>query len=286
MSQEPALNVASTQADARVGPARRPLRLNGELGPRFEEAARSARRMEAVAELAGGIGHDMNNYLHIVTSSLETIQMRMRNGRTDGLENLIATALRSLGGAAASAKRLVTFAHAGASRMELVAVNTVMADMQGLLRSTLGRAIRLNLQFGRDLPRIRCDRHELENAVLNLAINARDAMPKDGILAIKTSVIAAADPASHSGYVSIRTSDTGHGMSPKVLARACEAFYTTKPAGQGTGLGLPMVRNFVESVGGRIEIDSVIGVGTRVTLLIPACPSEEAPLPAERWVNG
>src|SRR5262245_50753360 len=128
MSQEPALNVASAQTDVHVGPARRALRPNGELGRRFEEISRSARKKEAVAELAGGIGHDLNNYLHIVASSLETIQTRMLHGRTDGLENVIATALRSLSGAAASAKRLVTFACPGATRLELVAVNTVVAD--------------------------------------------------------------------------------------------------------------------------------------------------------------
>jgi signal transduction histidine kinase len=253
-------------------PSRQPSsRPSNELMPNMAEAPRPARRMGDVTHLVGGIAHDLGNHLHLAISSLEAMQRYgHRLGRTDEMDCLIEEALRSTLGAAALGKRLVTFALPRELKLEPLCVNAVVADMEALLRSRLGSKTELDLRLGEHLPRIPSVRHELENALLNLAINARDAMPEGGTLSIKTSAIAAVDPIRRAAYVSIRVRDTGCGMTPNVLARACEPLYTTKPPDQGTGLGLWMVRRFVRDLNGRIEIDSLPDVGTNVTLLLPS----------------
>ena len=231
-------------------------RSSNELMPNMAEAPRPARRKENVTHLVGGIAHDLGNHLHLAISSLEAMQRHSHNGRTYHLDRLIEEALRSTQVSSELGKRLVTFA-----LPRTLCVNAVVADMEALLRSRLGPRTELELHLRENLPRINCVRHELESALLNLAINARDAMPKGGTLRIKTSVMAVVDK-RHATYVNIRKRDTGCGMTPNVLARACEPFYTTKQ--HGTGLGLPMVGHFVENLDGRLEIDSVADVGTQL----------------------
>jgi signal transduction histidine kinase len=235
----------------------------------LEEAFPEVARVAANEALAAGIMHDFNNFMQLAVGSLEGMRSHMREGRISNASDRIETALRSLEGAAALAERLATFVVAHPPKPQPAGVNAVIRGIESLLRSALGRQIALELTLGRDLPLIRSDRLQLESALLNLAINSRDAMPNGGTLSIETSVTSVAYTASQRPYVSIRIADTGCGMTAATLARAPEPFYTTKPAGKGTGLGLPMVRRFVDEVGGRLEIESAVGRGTSVTLLLP-----------------
>jgi len=223
----------------------------------------------APAELAAGIMHDFNNYMQIAIGSLEGMRRRMPGGRILDVSDRIETALRSLEAAAALAQRLVTSSAPCAPNPQPTAVNAVILAIEGLLRCALGRQGELDLRLGRDLPSIRCDRVQLESALVNLTINGRDAMPHGGRLSIETALMPAAGAVPRRRYVGIRVADTGCGMTATGLMRAFEPFHTTKPAGRGKGLGLPRVRRFVDQLGGRIEIESAVGRGTSVTLLLP-----------------
>jgi signal transduction histidine kinase len=238
----------------------------------LQEALPEAARMATIEELAAGIMHDFNNYMQLAVSSLEGTRSHMREGRVSNASDRIETALRSLEGAAALAERLATFAVAHSPNPQPEGVNVVIGGIESLLESTVGRQVELKLTLRRGLPSIRCDRQQLESALLNLAINSRDAMPNGGTLRIDTSVVSVSCAVSQRPYVSIRIADTGCGMSAATLARASDPFYTTKPDGKGTGLGLPMVRRFVDELGGRMEIQSAVGRGTSVTLLLPCGP--------------
>jgi signal transduction histidine kinase len=221
--------------------------------------------------LADGIVHDFRNYMQIALGSLEAIRDHLRNGRFDRAEWRIEAALQALHGAGSLAE------HLGRSRTEAhgappLRVNDAIAGVEGLLQSALGERIELDIKLDQDLPSVRCNRLQLESALLNLAINARDAMPGGGTLSIETAEVKRTDSGGRQTYVGISVTDTGCGMTPGVLVRASETFYTTKPAGRGSGLGLAMVRTLVERLQGQLEIDSAVGRGTRVTLLLPCQP--------------
>ncbi|WP_198598313.1 hybrid sensor histidine kinase/response regulator [Mangrovicella endophytica] len=241
-----------------------------------EEALRQAQKMEAVGQLTGGIAHDFNNLLQGITGALSILKRRLTEGRTDNLDRFIDGALRSADRAAALTHRLLAFSRRQPLSPRPVAVNDLLGSMQDLLRGTLGPSISIRLAPAADLWGTVCDANQLENAILNLAVNARDAMPEGGSLTISTANVVLAPGAAGmpaglppGDYVQISVADTGSGMPPEVIARAFEPFFTTKELGKGTGLGLSMVYGFVRQSDGFVDIASKQGVGTTLHLYLP-----------------
>jgi CheY-like chemotaxis protein len=231
--------------------------------------------MEAVGQLTGGIAHDFNNLLTGIVGSLDLMQTRLNQGRTDNVVRYINAAMTSANRAAALTHRLLAFARRQPLVPKSVDANALVVSLEDLLRRTIGEALDLDIVAATDLWCTLCDPNQLESALLNLAINARDAMPDGGRLTIATQnarveAIRADAPALTPGdYICIGVSDTGTGMSPEVVARAFDPFFTTKPIGQGTGLGLSMIYGFARQSNGYVSIDSKIGVGTTVKLYLP-----------------
>jgi PAS domain S-box-containing protein len=225
-----------------------------------EAALRHAQKMEAVGQLTGGIAHDFNNLLQGIVGSLDLVQKRIEQGRYENLSDYAAQARASADRAGALTHRLLAFSRRQPLDPRPVEANPLIAAMEPLLRRTLGELIMLNFELEDDLWLTRCDPYQLDSAILNLAINARDAMPDGGTLTIRTENIAAgavrpADLAAGE-YLRVAVTDTGTGMPPDVVARAFDPFYTTKPIGQGTGLGLSMVYGFMRQSGGHARIAS------------------------------
>jgi len=244
---------------------------------KIEDALRQAQKMEAVGQLTGGIAHDFNNLLAGIMGSLEFLQRRLAAGRTDGLERYSAAAMTSAQRATALTQRLLAFARRQPLDPKRVDANRLVAAMEDLLRRTLGPAINLEMVLAGGLWPTLSDPNQLDSAILNLAINARDAMPEGGRLTIETSN-AYLDDAYARGqggevrpgqYIAISVTDTGTGMSPEVIAKAFDPFFTTKPTGQGTGLGLSMVYGFVKQSEGHVSIYSEPGHGTTFRLYLP-----------------
>jgi PAS domain S-box-containing protein len=241
-----------------------------------EAALRQSQKMEAVGQLTGGIAHDFNNLLQAITGSLELLQRRVRQGRVDDLDRLVGGAVASANRAAALTHRLLAFSRRQPLDPRPVAGNPLIESMEDLLRRTMGEHIILDFALAEDLWLTRCDTNQLESAILNLAINARDAMPNGGSLRIQTRNVELGvgdplrDPDVAPGpFVAIGVWDSGSGMPADVLARAFEPFFTTKPIGQGTGLGLSMVYGFARQSEGFAHIASRPGEGTGVTLYLP-----------------
>jgi PAS domain S-box-containing protein len=253
-----------------------------------EEALRQSQKMEAVGQLTGGIAHDFNNLLQGITGSLDLIQKRVSQGRTGELERFISGAMTAANRAAALTHRLLAFSRRQPLDPRPVRANPLVASMEDLLRRTLGERIQLELVLAGGLWLTLCDANQLENAILNLAINARDAMPDGGKLTIETcnahldSTYAARQRDVRPGqYICICVTDTGTGMSPETIARAFEPFFTTKPMGQGTGLGLSMIYGFARQSEGYARIYSELGKGTTFKLYLPRHLSDaEADEPA------
>jgi hypothetical protein len=240
-----------------------------------EEALLQSQKMEAVGQLTGGIAHDFNNLLTGIVGSLDLMQTRLNQGRTDNVGRYINAAMTSANRAAALTHRLLAFARRQPLIPTSVDVNQLVVSLEDLLRRTIGETIDLRIVATDDLWSTLCDPNQLESALLNLAINARDAMPDGGSLTIGTSnsrldSITAETPALSPGdYVCITVSDSGVGMSAEVAARAFDPFFTTKPIGQGTGLGLSMIYGFARQSNGHVTIESKIGRGTSVRLYLP-----------------
>ena len=240
-----------------------------------EEALLQSQKMEAVGQLTGGIAHDFNNLLTGIVGSLDLLQTRLNQGRSDNVARYINAAMTSANRAAALTHRLLAFARRQPLIPKSVDVNQLVVSLEDLLRRTIGETIDLQIVAAADLWSTLCDPNQLESALLNLAINARDAMPDGGRLTIATSnarldSVTAETPALSPGdYVCITVTDTGVGMSAEVAARAFDPFFTTKPIGQGTGLGLSMIYGFARQSNGHVTIDSKIGQGTRVRLYLP-----------------
>ena len=241
-----------------------------------EEQLRQAQKMEAIGQLTGGIAHDFNNLLTGIIGSLALMQKRLAQGRTDTLERYAGLALASANRAAALTHRLLAFSRRQPLEAKAVDANALVRAMEELLRRTLGESVVLQSVETPDLWPTLCDPHQLENALLNLAINARDAMPDGGRLTIETAnatlddAYVAREPGVAPGpYVVVSVSDTGTGMPPEVVARAFDPFFTTKPIGQGTGLGLSMIYGFVKQSDGHIKIYSEPGQGTSIKLFLP-----------------
>jgi PAS domain S-box-containing protein len=251
-----------------------------------EEALRQAQKMEAVGQLTGGIAHDFNNLLQGISGGIELMHRRIADGRAHEAERFIETARKNIDRAAALTYRLLAFSRRQALSPRLVELDALIGGMGALIRQTVGPAITFEMRLMDGCWPICCDANQLENALLNLAINARDAMPDGGKLVIKTAhvVLSAADIAGVSGacpgeHVAITVTDTGTGMQDDVLRHAFEPFYTTKPAGQGTGLGLSQVYGFVTQSNGVVRLESEPGRGTSVHLYLPR--HREKPLESE-----
>ncbi len=256
---------------------------------RTEEQLRQSQKMEAIGQLTGGIAHDFNNMLAGIIGSLELLQRRIDAGRFDGLERYATMAATSAHSAAALTQRLLAFARRRPLDPKRVEADRLLAGMEDLLQRTLGRETDLEIAFADALWPTLCDPNQLENAILNLAINARDAMPKGGRLTIEAANVhlddayaqAQGDGVKPGQYVVVSVTDTGTGMGPEVIKRAFEPFFTTKRAGEGTGLGLSMLYGFIKQSGGHVRVHSELGQGTTFKVYLPRCRDEAAAEPVE-----
>ncbi|MFH5924817.1 PAS domain-containing protein [Roseomonas xinghualingensis] len=248
-----------------------------------EEALRQSQKMESLGQLTGGIAHDFNNLLTGIIGALDIMRRRIEAGRSGELARYMDAASSAAQRAASLTHRLLAFARRQSLDSRPVDVNALVAGMEELLRRTLGEQIGLVTAPNPDLWPALTDANQLESAILNLAINARDAMPDGGHLYIATApeTLPATKDLAAGDYVAIRVSDTGMGMSPDVLTKAFDPFFTTKPIGQGTGLGLSMIYGFAKQSRGHIRVQSAPGRGTAFTLLLPraAVADEEEAAP-------
>ncbi|TNC49594.1 PAS domain S-box protein [Rubellimicrobium rubrum] len=241
-----------------------------------QEALRQSQKMEAVGQLTGGLAHDFNNLLTGIIGALDLMQSRLAQGDTSRLDRYATAAMTSAQRAAALTHRLLAFARRQPLDPKPVDANRLVTGMEELLRRTLGETIQLDIATATDLWPTLCDSHQLESAILNLAINARDAMPDGGRIGIVTGTVEL-DRASAARigdlrpgqYVTIEATDSGVGMTPEVMSRAFDPFFTTKPLGQGTGLGLSMIYGFVRQSNGHVQLRSRTSQGTTVTLYLP-----------------
>ncbi len=236
-----------------------------------EADLRQSQKMEAVGQLTGGIAHDFNNLLAGVVGALDMLGRRLKQGRHEKLETYIEMAMSSANRAAALTHRLLAFARRQPLDPRVVDVNKLIEGMDDLLRRTVNESVELRLALAPDAWPTLCDPFQLENAILNLAINARDAMPAGGSIVVTTRNEDGARP-GHSlaaPHVVVSVGDTGTGMPPEVVARAFDPFFTTKPLGKGTGLGLSMIYGFAKQSEGDAVISSVPGEGTTISLLLP-----------------
>ena len=264
-----------------------------------EEALRQAQKMEAVGQLTGGIAHDFNNMLTGIIGSLELMRRRIARGRTQDLDNLIELGVSSANRAASLTHRLLAFSRRQSLDSKPVEMNQLVRAMDELLQRSLNESIRLHMNLAPALWVAEADPHQLESALLNLVINARDAMPNGGELTVSTrnqyldEAFTSAQPNLAVGdYVVLSVTDTGNGMPESIIRRAFDPFFTTKPIGQGTGLGLSMIYGFSKQSRGHVAIESCIGQGTTVQLYLPRLQGaqvepEQAPTgPAAGASNG
>ncbi len=260
--------------------------LHVEMGERerAEETLRHAQKMEAIGQLTGGIAHDFNNMLTGVLGALDLIQRRVASGRLNDLPRYVEAATGSANRAAALTHRLLAFARRQSLDSQPVDVNQLVQSMEEILRRTMDEQIEFAMQLEPDTWLAYTDAHQLENALLNLVINARDAMSDGGRLVIQTGCVQIAqsqpDGPEPGDYVTLSVADTGSGMPPEVVAKAFDPFFTTKPIGQGTGLGLSMVYGFIKQTGGHVSIHSSPGEGTLITLFLPRSRQQVDPRPA------
>ena len=265
-----------------------------EMGAREQAEAkvRQMQKMEAIGQLTGGVAHDFNNMLAVIISALQLAQRRLARGETD-IARFTDAAMDGARRAATLTSRLLAFARRQPLQPQVLDANRIIGGMSDLLHRMLGENIALEVVLGGGAWRVHADQSELENAILNVCVNARDAMPEGGKLTIETSnafldqAYAAANAEVTPGqYLMIAVTDTGAGMPADVKARVFEPFFTTKEVGKGTGLGLAHVHGFLKQSGGHVAIYSEIGVGTTVKLYLPRTQMEEsgedAPPPASK----
>ena len=256
-----------------------------------EEALRQAQKMESIGQLTGGVAHDFNNLLQVIAGNLYVLQQRVSTGKLsqDEIRRFTEGAIRGVQRAAALTQKLLAFSRRQPLDPKPLDVNRLLSGMSELLRRTLGESISIETILAGGLWRISADATELENSVLNLAVNARDAMPEGGRLTMETAnayidedYASAHQEVTSGQYVMIAISDTGAGMSKEVIARAFEPFFTTKEVGQGTGLGLSQVYGFVKQSGGHVKIYSERNDGTTVKIYMPRLVEDGAESVGER----
>ncbi|WP_202325832.1 CHASE3 domain-containing protein [Mesorhizobium sp. 113-3-9] len=254
-----------------------------------ESQIRQMQKMEAVGQLTGGIAHDFNNMLAVILSAMNLAQRKLKRGEND-IEKFIEAATDAASRAANLTSRLLAFSRLQPLAPQVVDTNRLVTGMSDLLHRALGEGIRIETVLAGGLWKTHADPSQIENAILNLAVNARDAMDNDGKLTIETansyldeayaSIHAEVTPGQ---YVMVAVTDTGAGMPPEVIAKAFEPFFTTKPVNKGTGLGLSQVFGFVKQSGGHVKIYSEPGEGTTIKIYLPRFfGPEEAATPAER----
>ncbi|MFS2160710.1 PAS domain S-box protein [Pseudomonas sp. Pseusp122] len=250
----------------------------------IEEALRQSQKMEAVGQLTGGLAHDFNNLLMGITGNIELLQIRVAQGRTGELGRYLAASLEASRRAAALTHRLLAFSRRQTLDPKATHINQLVEGMEELIRRTVGPSIVMQVNGAADLWPTLVDPHQLENALLNLCINARDAMPDGGTLLIEThnrvfdTRCAIQGELAPGQYVELCVSDTGTGMTAEVLERAFDPFFTTKPIGMGTGLGLSMIYGFARQSGGDVRIFSTLGQGSKICLFLPRQHGESIPL--------
>jgi len=253
-----------------------------------EEQLRQAQKMEAVGQLTGGLAHDFNNLLGGIIGSLEMIEARIAEGRVAEVERYVDVALHSAKRAASLTQRLLAFSRRQTLSPKIIDVNALVVGMEDLIRRSIGPSIRLEVIGAAGLWSTLVDPPQLENALLNLSINARDAMPHGGTLTIETANVRLDDGQANERdlqpgkYITLSVRDTGVGMSKEVASRAFDPFFTTKPLGQGTGLGLSMIYGFARQSGGQIQILSEKDRGTTITLYLPRNAAAPARIESDR----
>jgi len=247
---------------------------------RMEEDLRQAQKMEAIGQLTGGLAHHFNNLLTVITGNLEMLEARIDEPRH---RELIAEAQGAAELGAQLSNRLLAFGRRQPLSPKPTDLNKLVVGMIDLLRRSLGEPVQIETRLAADLPTTVVDPGQVENALLNLAINARDAMTKGGLLVIETSeaeidadYVEAHTEAAPGRYVTLAVTDTGIGMTPEVRRRAFDPFFTTKGAGAGTGLGLSMVYGFLKQSDGHVQLYSEVGLGTTVRLYLPVRAAEAA----------
>jgi len=245
-----------------------------------EEQLRQSQKMEAVGQLTGGIAHDFNNMLAVIIGGLNLAKRRLSKGEAD-IDRFIDGAIDGANRAATLTQRQLAFSRQQPLAPEVIDLNKMIGGMSDLLDRSLGEVIRLQAVLGAGLWRVKADAAQLESAILNLAVNARDAMPRGGRLTIETSNSSvdekyARDYALMPGqYVLVAVTDNGVGMADDVLGKAFDPFFTTKEVGKGTGLGLSQVYGFVRQSGGHVKLYSETDVGTTVKVYLPRYVGEE-----------
>lgn len=250
---------------------------------RMEEQLAHSQRMDAIGQLTGGIAHDFNNLLTVMSGSLQLLEDVCGDNTEAG--ELIASALRSVTRGAELTNKLLAFGRRQRLLPQALDVASLLRDVERMLKRTLGDAVRLRAHCANDLPAAYVDATQLDTALVNLALNARDAMPRGGEIDIEAQAWVVPDDQAAvelaaGRYVLISVNDTGRGMAPETLARAMEPFFTTKDVGRGSGLGLSMVYGFAKQSGGHLRIQSALGYGTRVELYLPVAKGGPAvPLP-------
>lgn len=254
-----------------------------------EASIRQLQKMEAVGQLTGGIAHDFNNILGAITGSLEMAKIRLMQGRNEDVERYANAAIGAAQRAASLTHRLLAFSRKQTLAPKNIGINSLVSDMEQLVTTTVGSQVQVKVKLASTLWSVLADESQLENSLLNLCINARDAMPHGGNLIIETTNChfdqhnATEKNIAPGDYVCLSVSDSGTGMTPEVVARAFDPFFTTKPIGMGSGLGLSMVYGFARQSGGQVQIYSEVGGGTMVCIYLPKynvvaekCPQVEA----------
>ena len=251
---------------------------------RAQDQLRQAQKMETIGQLTGGVAHDFNNLLMAVMGNLDLLRKRIPDDPR--LRRLIDGALQGAERGASLTQRLLAFARQQDLRAVAVDLGALIRGMIDLLERSLGPRIELRLNVPDQLPPARADSNQLELAILNLVINARDAMADGGVIDIRVREQRNGDQLSQSGqYLELSVIDTGTGMSPETLKRAVEPFFSSKPLGKGTGLGLSMVHGLAEQLGGALRLSSTVGTGTTATLVLPVAtrlPEAKTPVTVQR----
>ena len=240
-----------------------------------EERLRQAQKMEALGQLVGGVAHDFNNLLTAISGNIEALQRRLPEGVDDNLQRLAKAALHATARGALMTRRLLAFSRRQPLEPKSVSVNSLIAGMSEILHQTLGETVQIETVLAAGVWAIFVDSNQLESALLNLAVNSRDAMPEGGKLTIEAAntyfdeAYSAIAEVPAGQYVGIFVSDTGTGMTPEVASKAFDPFFTTKEVGQGTGLGLSQVYGFIKQSGGYVKIYSEVGAGTTIKIYLP-----------------
>ena len=259
----------------------------------LQEQLRQSQKMEALGRLAGGIAHDFNNLLTVILNyasfAAKSLKQQSTSHQLEGIHDDVEQILQAASSATSVTRQLLAFSRREVVHTEVLSVNEVVSAIEKLLRRTLGESIELDVQLSPAVRAVLMDRAQLEQVIINLAVNARDAMFGGGKLSIRTSYVeagTAADSPDPPGWVALEVADSGAGMAPEVVEQIFEPFYTTKERGKGTGLGLATVRGIVDQAGGTIEVRSELGLGTTFTIRLPATRRVQAAVIPARLPSG